>query len=65
MGSGTAIREALETLLKQSESYVNLSRARGQDLRPEAADQVRNAMAQARLVLAALVEQAPTTKEGD
>jgi hypothetical protein len=40
--------EALKELRKQSESFVNLSRQRGEDLRPEAADRIRNAIALAR-----------------
>lgn len=45
--------EALKELVKQAESYVNLSRTRGHDLRPEAADQVRNALAAAKASIAA------------
>jgi plasmid stabilization system protein ParE len=45
---------AFAELVRQAESYVNLSRARGHDLRPEAADAVRNAIAAAKEALAAL-----------
>ena len=44
----------LATLKDAAESYVNLSRARGGDLRPEAADVVRNEIARARALLAKL-----------
>lgn len=47
-----ALRAALEQLHREAESYVNLSRSRGVDLRPEAADKVRNAMAASRIALA-------------
>lgn len=43
---------ALTDLRRESESFVSLARQRGQDVRPEAADLVRNALATARAALA-------------
>lgn len=56
-----ALRAALEQLHREAESYVNLSRSRGVDLRPEAADKVRNAMAASRIALASA--QPPQAEE--
>ena len=46
-----ALRAALEELHATSESFVNLARTRGEDLREEAAYRVRNAIAVARVAL--------------
>ena len=46
-----AVSTLLEKLAKSAESYVSLSRTRGFDLRPEAADDIRNVLAEVRAAL--------------
>jgi hypothetical protein len=44
--------DALKAVEREATSFTNLARQRGEDLRPEAADGVRNALATARAAIA-------------